>query len=109
MSEILIIISVFLITLGIFFMFVGSVGILRLPDFYSRTHTISKGDTLGIFLVIIGLIVYEGFTQSSLKLLLIVFFIALSNPVGGHALAKAAYTKGLKPFLSGNKEEADKK
>jgi multicomponent Na+:H+ antiporter subunit G len=109
MSEIQIAISVFLITLGIFFMFVGSVGILRLPDFYSRTHTISKGDTLGIFMVIIGLIVYEGFTQSSLKLLLIVFFIALSNPVGSHALAKAAFTKGLKPFLSENDEEADRR
>lgn len=100
MTEIQMIISILFVSVGILFMLVGSIGIIRLPDFYSRTHAISKSDTLGIILVILGLVVYEGFTQSSLKLLLVVLFIALSNPVGTHALARSALKKGLDPFFS---------
>jgi multicomponent Na+:H+ antiporter subunit G len=85
-------------------MLMGSIGILRLPDFYSRTHAVSKSDTLGVFFVIIGLIIYEGFTLSSGKLFLIVLFIALSNPIGTHALARAALKKGLKPLLHDDKK-----
>ncbi len=85
-------------------MFVGSFGILRLPDFYARTHAVSKSDTLGIIFVILGLVIYEGFTQSGLKLILIVIFIALSNPIGSHALARAALKKGLKPLFSSSKQ-----
>lgn len=98
------ILTVVLICLGIFFMLVGSVGILRLPDFYSRTHAVSLSDSLGIFLVISGLIVHEGFTQSSLKLLLLVVFVALSNPIGTHALSNAALRRGVKPLLTGKKQ-----
>jgi multicomponent Na+:H+ antiporter subunit G len=98
------IISILFVTLGIVFMLMGSIGILRLPDFYSRTHAVSKSDTLGVFFVIIGLIVYEGFTLSSGKLFLIVLFIALSNPIGTHALARAALKKGLKPLLHDDKK-----
>lgn len=103
MSEIQIAISALFIVIGIAFMLMGSIGILRLPDFYSRTHAVSKSDTLGIAFVILGLVIYEGFTQSSLKLLLVVLFIALANPVGTHALAKAALHKGLKPLITDNK------
>jgi len=99
------IISVIFITFGIIFMLVGSLGILRLPDFYARTHAVSKSDTLGIIFVILGLVIYEGFTQSGLKLVLIVIFIALSNPVGTHALARAALKKGLKPLFSNSKQK----
>lgn len=104
MLEVQSIISILFVTLGIVFMLMGSIGILRLPDFYSRTHAVSKSDTLGVFFVIIGLIVYEGFTLSSGKLFLIVLFIALSNPIGTHALARAAFKKGLKPHLHDDKK-----
>ena len=100
MSEIQMIISILFVVVGIMFMLTGSIGILRLPDFYSRTHAVSKSDTLGIIFVISGLVVYEGFTQSSLKLILVILFIALSNPIGTHALARAALLKGLKPFFN---------
>ncbi|HDR16832.1 MAG TPA: cation:proton antiporter [Desulfobacteraceae bacterium] len=98
------ILSVLLICLGIFFMLVGSIGILRLPDFYSRTHAVSMSDALGISSVMLGLIVYEGFTQSSLKLLLIVLFVALSNPIGSHALSRAAFKNKVEPLLTGRKQ-----
>lgn len=100
MMELQNIVSILLVSLGILFMLVGSIGIVRLPDFYSRTHAVSKSDTLGIIFVILGLVIYAGFTQSSLKLLLVVLFIALSNPVGTHALSRAALKKGLHPFFS---------
>lgn len=100
MIEIQIILSIFFVVIGIAFMLSGSIGILRLPDFYSRTHSVSKSDTLGIIFVISGLIIYEGLTQSSLKLLFVILFVALSNPIGTHALARAALKKGLNPFYS---------
>lgn len=100
MTEIQIVTSIIFVSLGILFMLVGSIGIVRLPDFYSRTHATSTSDTLGIIFVILGLVIYEGFTQSSAKLILVVLFIALSNPIGTHALARAAMKKGLSPFFS---------
>jgi multicomponent Na+:H+ antiporter subunit G len=99
------ILSVLLICMGIFFMLVGSIGILRLPDFYSRTHAVSMSDALGISSVMLGLIVHEGFTQSSLKLLFIILFVALSNPIGSHALSRAAYIRKLKPLLTAQKKK----
>ena len=108
MIEIQTIISIILIVTGIIFMLMGSIGILRLPDFYSRTHAISKSDTLGIVFVIVGLIIYEGFTQSSFKLFLIILFVALSNPIGSHALGRAALKKGLKPFFSSDAKGGNK-
>lgn len=99
MIELQITFSIIFVVLGILFILAGSIGIIRLPDFYSRTHSISKSDTLGVVFVIIGLVIYEGFTQSSLKLVFICLFIALSNPIGSHALARAALKKGIKPLL----------
>ena len=100
--------SIIFVVLGIAFMLMGSIGIVRLPDFFTRSHAASKSDTLGIMFVISGLIIYEGFTQSSLKLLFIIIFIALSNPIGSHALARAALKKGLKPLLYNRSTKEDK-
>lgn len=104
-SDIQTIFTVIFIIAGIFFLFAGSLGTVRMPDFYSRTHATSKSDTLGLMLVIAGLIIYEGLHINSLKLFLILLFIALSNPIGSHALARAAYEYNLKPLLSGKKEK----
>ncbi len=91
--------SISLIVVGIFFILVAGIGIVRLPDFYSRTHAVSKSDTLGILLVVLGLIVYEGFNINSLKLSFVFILVALANPIGSHALGMAAFKKGLKPLL----------
>lgn len=50
--------------------------------------------------MISGLVVYEGFTLSGLKLIFIILFIALANPIGTHALARSAIKRGLQPFFS---------
>lgn len=102
------IITILFITTGAFFMLVGSIGVIRLPDFFTRSHATSKSDTLGIMLVLGGLAIYEGFTVTSLKLILIVFFIALANPVGSHALARSALFFGIKPWFKGEPEQKGK-
>lgn len=99
MIELLIqIIGSITITCGLFFMVVGAIGLLRLPDFYTRLHATSKTDTLGIGLIFIGLIFFSGLTQATLKLILIIVFIFFTSPVSAHAIAKAAFKAGVKPY-----------
>jgi multicomponent Na+:H+ antiporter subunit G len=90
--------SVLLILLGLGTMFVGSLGIIRLPDFFARTHAASKVDTVGIILVLSGMAVHEGLTLTGGKLVLTIVFVALTNPVAVHILARAALRFGLKPW-----------
>jgi len=101
MSEIQTLFAIVLILLGILLMFTGSIGILRLPDFYCRAHASGKADTLGIMVLLAGLAVYEGMTLTSAKVLMAMLFIGLTNPVPVHALARAAMRLGLKPWFSG--------
>lgn len=108
MNDIQAILTILFVVAGIFFLLAGSIGVVRLPGFYSRTHATSKSDTLGLLLVITGLIIYEGWHLNSIKLFLILLFIALSNPIGSHAMARAAYETGIKPLLSNNKKKENK-
>jgi multicomponent Na+:H+ antiporter subunit G len=82
--------AVVLVTLGVFFLFMGALGLLRFPDFYTRMHAAGKCDTLGSLLVFLGLAIYQGFDLVSLKLLLIALFIFLTSPTATHAMAWAA-------------------
>ena len=84
---------------GIFFILAGTLGVLRLPDFYARIHAAGITDTLGAELVLLSLIIQSGFTQMSLKLLLVGFFLFIAGPTATHAVAHAAHTAGLKPKL----------
>jgi len=90
---------------GAFFLLIGSIGLIRLPDFYSRNHATGKSDTLGVMLVIFGLILIEGFTLNSAKLSFILIFVFLTNPTGTNALINAALHCGLKPWF---KQDAGK-
>lgn len=92
------IITTVLLVLGLLFILLGVVGILRLPDFYTRLHAMGKCDTLGVTLVLLALAVYAGWSLSSAKLLLISVFIGLANPTATHALGRAALKSGLKPW-----------
>jgi len=84
---------------GLFFVLAGTLGVLRLPDFYTRLHAAGMTDTLGAELVLLGLIIQSGFTQMSLKLFLVAFFLLLTSPTATHAIAYAAYKAGLEPKL----------
>ena len=76
---------------GLFFFSVGTIGLLRLPDFFTRAHSAAKCDTLGALLCLFGLIVYSGFTTTSLKLLVIIVFIWISNPTATHLITNAFF------------------
>jgi multicomponent Na+:H+ antiporter subunit G len=86
------------VLLGALFMLVGSIGVNRFPDFYSRAHASGKVDTLGIMLFIIGLMFFSGFNLISLKLGLIAVFVGMTSPVAAHALARRAVVFGLRPW-----------
>lgn len=95
---------------GIFFMFVGTIGLLRFPDFYTRLHATGKCDTLGGGLIIIGLLIYHLFHYAGtplvpIKLLFLIMFIFIANPTATHAIMKAAYQTGLKPWRLGEKRQ----
>jgi len=93
------------IIVGLFFMVVGAVGLIRLPDFYTRAHASGKCDTLGEGLMLIGLMLYEGMTLVSVKLLLLVIFIYITSPTAVHALVNVAYNRGTIPWKKGDKRQ----
>jgi multicomponent Na+:H+ antiporter subunit G len=90
-----------LLGLGLFFILAAIIGILRLPDFYTRLHAMGKCDTLGVTLVLVALAIYEGLTLSSVKILLISLCIGLANPTATHALGRAAFKAGVMPWRQG--------
>lgn len=95
---------------GSLFVLIGGIGILRLPDVYTRLHAAGVTDTLGMGMILLGLMVQAGFTLITIKLLLILLFMIITGPTASHALAKAALHGGVKPLLfSANKESKKKK
>ena len=108
------IISATLIILGTFFFFGAAVGLIRFPEFYSRTHAAGKGDTLSSFLVILGLAVYQlkdfdSFAEDwlillvILKLLAISVFIFFTSPTSTHALMDAGWEDEVDPLIAENR------
>lgn len=89
-----------MIVAGLVFVLAGAIGVLRLPDFYTRLHAAGVTDTLGAELVLLGLAVQAGFTLLAAKLLLVGFFLFLTSPAATHTIAHAAYEAGLKPLLA---------
>jgi multicomponent Na+:H+ antiporter subunit G len=92
------IISVLFMLGGLFFFTTATLGLLRLPDFYSRLHATGKGDTLAVLLSLIGLAVYNGFSLTSLKIVLIAVFMFLAQPTATHAISRAAFRCNVRPF-----------
>lgn len=92
-----------LLGLGGFFVLVGGIGVLRMPDLYTRMHAASVTETLGTILVLIGLMVMAGWSLASFKLFAILLFLLFTAPVSSYALANTAMLGGTKPILSGEK------
>ncbi|MEM7782247.1 MAG: monovalent cation/H(+) antiporter subunit G [Planctomycetota bacterium] len=97
---------------GSFFSIVGGIGIVRLPEFYSRLHGGGITDTLGAGLIVIGLMML-GLARwellTSAKLAIILFFLSVTSPASCHALAKSALVQGLKPELEINTLDSNRK
>ena len=92
-------IAIALILAGLFFLIVAAVGMLRLPDVFARSHALALTDSLGAFLVLAGLAIYQGFSMNSLKILFVLGLLYLLNPVIAHATIRAALRSGLKPWV----------
>ena len=87
-----------IISAGIFLFVSGTLGLIRLPDFYSRMHATGKCDTLGSLLALFGLAMYNGFNLVTLKIIFIVVFIFVANPTATHAIGRAALVNGVQPW-----------
>ncbi len=98
MTFITTVISAVFMVAGLFFFTTATLGLLRLPDFYSRLHATGKGDTLAVLLLLIGLAVYHGFSLTSVKILLIAVFMFLAQPTATHAISRAAFRCNIAPF-----------
>lgn len=82
---------------GSFFLLVGGIGLLRMPNFFTRLHAAGITDTGGAGLMLAGLMLQSGWSLVTLKLLLALFFILFTSPTACHALARTALQAGLKP------------
>ena len=103
------ILSWILIIIGSVSMLIGGLGVLRLPDVYTRMHAASITDTLGAGALLLGLTIQAGFTLIAVKLLLILVFLFFTSPTSSFALAHAALSSGVEPELDSDlREDGDK-
>nr|WP_246423004.1 monovalent cation/H(+) antiporter subunit G [Roseospira visakhapatnamensis] len=88
------------IVVGGIFCLLSGIGLLRLPDVFTRMHAASLGDTLGAGLVLLGLLLQAGIGADlvGVKLILILVFLLFTSPVATHALAHAALLDGIVPW-----------
>lgn len=85
------------ILIGAVFLIIGGIGLIRLPDVYTRMHAAGITDTMGAGMLILGLMVQAGFSLVTVKLLLILAFMFFTSPTATHAVAKAAHSSNLEP------------
>ncbi len=112
------VISWILLVAGSFFAIVGGLGIVRMPEFYSRLHGGGITDTLGAALIIMGLFFQAipfGATDDpvngwlvAIKLVMILFFLLITSPTSCHALAKSALSQGVQPELDSKERRSNK-
>ena len=105
MTGVVGILSGLCIAIGIVALVVGALGLIRLPDLYSRTHAVGMMDTAGVGFIILGLIIHEGFTLISVKLALVGIFLFFTSPIATHAVAQVAHRSGLRPVTEDSPED----
>lgn len=108
------IVVVTLMSLGLFFFFGSSIGLIRFPDFYTRMHAAGKGDTLSTALLLSGLALFHLHHVSydtilvSLKIMFIVLFVFIASPTATHAIMDAGYETNAKHWSKKKKEDDGK-
>lgn len=88
------------ITVGLAFTIVGVIGLLRLPDVYTRAHAASKSSTLGVMSILFGVFLYFWLIKDHVNphLIIAIVFLFATSPIGGHLMGRAAYIHGIKPM-----------
>lgn len=95
----------FLFVTGALFVLVAAVGVLRLPDVFSRMHAASKASSLGLGLMLTGAALRFGSVEVVLKCLSTAFFLFLTAPLAAHILSRAAYLNGARPWERSKTDE----
>ena len=103
------IVSWALMGLGAAFLLIAGLGILRLPDVFTRMHAAGIGDTLGAGLILAGLMFQSGFSLITVKLVFVFVLLFVTSPTATHALAKSALTGNVKPMLAEDLEDKTSK
>ncbi|MFA9517106.1 monovalent cation/H(+) antiporter subunit G [Halopenitus sp. H-Gu1] len=83
---------------ALFFTFVSMTGVIRLPDVYARAHTASQADTLGAGFGLAAVALTLGWQGASIKTVILLFFIFVTNPTAAHAISRAAFEDGIVPW-----------
>jgi multicomponent Na+:H+ antiporter subunit G len=91
-----------LIAIGAVIALSGGVGLLRLPDFFTRAHAVGLTDTAGVGLISLGLLLRAPDWGVAVRLLLILLFLVLTSPTATHALAQAARRDGVHVWVAGD-------
>jgi multicomponent Na+:H+ antiporter subunit G len=101
MSAVLDVASWALIVAGGAFSLVGAVGMLRMPDFYTRVHAASLTDIVGSLAILLGLALQAGISLVAVKLAVVALLIFFTSPAATHALVKVALERGVEPLGGG--------
>lgn len=97
--------AVLLLAASLFFHGVAALGVVRMPDFYTRLHAVSKAETLGVVLTLAAVALWAGPTLTAVKVGLVAVFIFLANPTAAHAIGRAALRTGQEPWRRGPRDE----
>ena len=101
-AEIVALVGSAIVLLGSVFMVIGALGVIRMPDVFTRLHAASVSDTFGVGLILIGLILVAGLTLVSVKLAFLLAFLFLTGPVATHAVGpRRARRRGQGPRRKG--------
>lgn len=100
METALDILSWIALTTGGVFYVIGAIGLNRMPEVFTRMHAVSVGETLGLALLVFGMLLQAGFTLVAVKLIFIVIALWTGGAVATHALARAALHAGEWPLLA---------
>ena len=106
MAVLVDILSWVLLGAGSFFLVVGAIGLVRMPDVFTRMHATSVSETLGVGFILGGLMIQGGFTLVTFKLVCLFILLFLTAPVASHAIARAAMADGVEPILDGPEIDA---
>lgn len=99
-------IAIIVLAVGsVFFSFVAAVGVVRLPDVYARAHATSKSDTMGTGLALAAAALALDSGVAQLKIVLLVVFVLLTNPVAAHAITRAAHLQGIPTWTADTEGE----
>jgi multicomponent Na+:H+ antiporter subunit G len=96
--SILEVIALLLTAIGVGFMLVSSIGLIRMPDLYTRVHTSGKAGTLGIAGILLGVAFFQADLLTATKMVALIVFFLLTAPAASHMLDRAAYLTGVKPM-----------